>query len=189
MSLAFAAAQAVPVSSYSLLSNAASLSNMAAPARVFWSLPCASEQDENAVIRRAIALVEQRCFQHGPILNSPPIVREFLQLKLATEKNEVFAVVFLDAQLRVITYEPMFYGTVTQTSVYPRVVAQKALELNACHVILAHNHPSGETTPSRADELLTQTLKTTLNLIDVSVLDHIIVGRGHPYSFAETGLL
>ena len=144
-------------------------------------------EDEDAIIHRAIALTEQRCFRRGPVLNSPQIVRDFLRLKLAAEPNEVFAVLFLDAQQRVLAYEPLFFGTATQTSVYPRVVLQRALELNASNVILAHNHPSGVTEPSRADELLTQTLKSTLHLADVTVLDHFIVGEGQPLSFAERG--
>ncbi len=186
MSHAIAAAEAVlvPTSIVQSLTAAA-----AAAVKLLSCMPSSSLEDEDAIIRRAIALIEQRCFTRGPVLNSPQVVRDFLRLKLAAEPNEVFAVLFLDAQQKVLAYEPLFYGTATQTSVYPRVVLQRALELNACNVILAHNHPSGSTEPSRADELLTQTLKTTLHLADVTVLDHFIVGTGQPLSFAERGLL
>ena len=104
-------------------------------------------------------------------------------------KNEVFSVLFLDSKLRLIVMEQLFTGTLTQTAVYPREVARRALELGASGVILAHNHPSGVAEPSRADELLTGTLKSALALIDVRVLDHLVVGSGDVISFAERGLL
>ena len=104
-------------------------------------------------------------------------------------EHEVFAVLFLDAQSRLLRLEEMFRGTLTQTSVYPREVVKRALELGAASVILAHNHPSGAAEPSRADEFLTQTLKNALALVDVRVLDHLVVGRGAVVSFAERGLL
>ena len=96
---------------------------------------------------------------------------------------------FLDAQSKMIDFDVMFRGTLTQTSVYPREVVKAALTKNAAAVILTHNHPSGSTEPSRADEFLTQTLKQALALIDVRVLDHIVVGAGGATSFAERGLL
>lgn len=160
----------------------------AATTQLLSCIPSSSSEEEDAIVQRALALIEAR-FKRGPVLNSPQVVRDFLRLQLAAEPNEVFAVLFLDAQQQVLAYEPLFYGTATQTSVYPRVVLQRALELNASGVILAHNHPSGVTEPSRADELLTQTLKSTLNLAEVRVLDHFIVGAGQPLSFAERGLL
>jgi DNA repair protein RadC len=103
--------------------------------------------------------------------------------------QEVFAVLFLDGQHRLLKLEEMFRGTLTQTSVYPREIVRRALELNAGAVILAHNHPSGVAEPSRADETLTQTLKSALQLVDVRVLDHLVVGQGTVISFAERGLL
>jgi DNA repair protein RadC len=96
---------------------------------------------------------------------------------------------FLDGQHRLIQYEVMFTGTLTQTSVYPREVVRRALLLNAAAVVLAHNHPSGVAEPSRADEYLTQSLASALKLVDVRVLDHIVVGRGQTVSLAERGLL
>ena len=96
---------------------------------------------------------------------------------------------FLDAQHRLLQFDEMFRGTLTQTSVYPREVVRRALALNAAAVILAHNHPSGVAEPSRADEFLTQSLKSALQLVDVRVLDHMVVGRTQVVSFAERGLL
>ena len=123
------------------------------------------------------------------MLSSPQAVRDFLRIKLGTLEHEVFAVIHLDAQHRVIEYVEMFRGTVTQTSVYPREVVKEALAMNAAAVILAHNHPSGSVEPSRADEFLTQTLKTALALVDVRVLDHLVVAGADVVSFAERGLL
>ena len=123
------------------------------------------------------------------VLAAPDDVKDYLRLTLAPKDHEVFAVVFLDAQNRVIETEEMFRGTLTQTSVYPREVVKAALTHNAASVILAHNHPSGGTTPSRADEMLTQTLKTALALVDVRVLDHLIVTTGEVLSMAERGLM
>ena len=100
-----------------------------------------------------------------------------------------FVVLFLDTQNRVIASEEMFRGSLTQTSVYPREVVKRALALNAASVILAHNHPSGSAEPSRADEFLTQTLKTALALVDVRVLDHLVVAGADVCSFAERGLV
>ena len=96
---------------------------------------------------------------------------------------------FLDAQHRLLVLEPLFHGTLTQTSVHPREIARRALALNAAAVVLAHNHPSGVAEPSRADELLTASVRQTLQLVDVRVLDHVVVGRAGCVSFAERGLL
>lgn len=125
----------------------------------------------------------------APVFDSPQRVKDFLGLQLGERPQEVFAVLFLDVQHRLIRLEELFQGTLTQTSVYPREVARRALMLNAASVVLAHNHPSGVAEPSRADEFLTQSLKTALALIDVRVLDHLIVGRGQVVSLAERGLM
>ncbi len=124
-----------------------------------------------------------------PVFDSPARVKDYASLQLGGRPHEVFAVMFLDAQSRLIRLEEMFRGTLTQTSVYPREVVKRALELGAAAVILAHNHPSGAAEPSRADEFLTQTLKSALALVDVRVLDHLVVGHGAVISFAERGLL
>jgi DNA repair protein RadC len=123
------------------------------------------------------------------VFGSPGAVKQYLQLHLAHRPHEVFAVLFLDAQNRLVVLEELFRGTLTQTSVYPREVVRRALQLEAAAVVLAHNHPSGTVQPSRADEALTQTLKSALALIDVRVLDHVIVAPGDALSMAEKGLL
>ena len=125
----------------------------------------------------------------GVTLSSPQAVKDYLRLEIGLLEHEVFTVVFLDAQHRVIELRQMFRGTVTQTSVYPREVVKEALQLNAAAVILAHNHPSGVPEPSRADEILTQTLKSALLLVDVRVLDHLVVTSNAVVSFAERGLI
>lgn len=122
-------------------------------------------------------------------LTSPASVRDYLRMTLAGRDYEVFMVLFLDAQHRVIESEEMFRGTLTQTSVYPREVVKRSLANNAAAVIFAHNHPSGVAQPSHADELLTRSLKEALALVDVKVLDHFIVAGGSVMSFAERGLL
>ncbi|WP_372528442.1 RadC family protein [Piscinibacter sp.] len=124
-----------------------------------------------------------------PVFDAPQRVRDYLRMQLAHLGHEVFAVLFLDAQHHLIKLEEMFRGTLTQTSVYPREVVKRALELRSGAVILAHNHPSGVAEPSRADEFLTQTLKSALQLVDVRVLDHLVIGQGDVVSFAERGLL
>ena len=124
-----------------------------------------------------------------PVFDSPGRVKEHLRMHLAHLPHEVFAVLFLDTQHRLICLDEMFRGTLTQTSVYPREVVRRALDLHAAAVVLAHNHPSGVTEPSQADESLTAALKAALALIDVRVLDHLVVGRHDVVSFAERGLL
>ncbi|HEX5310204.1 RadC family protein [Aquabacterium sp.] len=141
----------------------------------------------------AVMELARRSLQHGlqsqPVFGNPQGVKDFLQMQLGHRPHEVFGVLYLDAQHRLIAFEELFRGTLTQTSVYPREVVKQALAHNAGAVILTHNHPSGVLEPSRADELLTQTLKSSLQLVDVRVLDHIVVGRSACLSFAERGLL
>jgi DNA repair protein RadC len=122
-------------------------------------------------------------------LSSPRAVRDYLRLVLAGREQEVFVVLLLDAQHRVIASEELFRGTLTQTSVYPREVVKCALKRNAAAVIFAHNHPSGVAEPSHADEILTRSLKSALALVDIQVLDHFIVAGTRTMSFAERGLL
>ena len=123
------------------------------------------------------------------VFDSPESVGQYLQLHLGGRPHEVFAVLFLDAQHRLIALEELFRGTLTQTSVYPREVVVRALHHHAAAVVLAHNHPSGDVTPSRADEMLTRTLQGALALVDVRVLDHVVVGAGGTLSMAQKGLL
>ena len=135
--------------------------------------------------RRALAeeLTERSLF------DSPKAVRDYLRLQIGAREHEVFAVLFVDAQNRLICMEEMFRGTLTQTSVYPREVVVRALHHHAASVVLAHNHPSGTPEPSLADDSLTQTLKTALALVDVRILDHIIVTRSQTVSMAERGMV
>lgn len=135
--------------------------------------------------RRALA----QQLQQRPVLETPAAVRDCLQLHLASRAHEVFAVLFLDARHRLIALEELFRGTLTQSSVYPREVALRALHHHAAAVILAHNHPSGSVTPSAADQALTRELTAALALLDVRVLDHWIVAPGAALSMAEQGLL
>jgi DNA repair protein RadC len=135
--------------------------------------------------RRALA----EKMKNGDAMSSPQSVRDYLRLTLQGKKHEIFVGIFLDAQNRTIAAEELFKGTLTQTSVYPREVVKRALHHNAAAIIFAHNHPSGVAEPSRADEILTQSLKQALALVDVNVLDHFIVGAGSAMSFAERGLI
>ena len=135
--------------------------------------------------RRAMA----QQLQERTVFADPETIKHYLKLHLAARGHEVFAVLFLDAQHRLLAMEEMFRGTLSQTSVYPREVALRALHHQASAVVLAHNHPSGSTAPSRADEALTQTLKAALALVDVRVLDHVIVAPGQALSMAEKGMI
>jgi DNA repair protein RadC len=137
------------------------------------------------ISRRALA----QEFTQRPVYDNPSSVKKYLQLQLGRRGHEVFAVMFLDAQRQLIRWEEMFRGSLAHTSVYPREVVKRALELNAHSVILAHNHPSGSPEPSAADEHLTTVLKNALQLVDVEVADHLVVGQSAVFSFAENGLL
>lgn len=125
----------------------------------------------------------------GPVMSSPEVLRDWLRLYCAKLEHEVFLVLYLNAQLQLIETVELFRGTLTQTSVYPRELVKGAITRNAACIVVAHNHPSGHTEPSRADEHLTQTLKNALNLVDVRVIDHIIVAGNQVMSFAERGLM
>ncbi|XAH24855.1 DNA repair protein RadC [Xylophilus sp. GW821-FHT01B05] len=135
--------------------------------------------------RRALA---QR-LRERQVFDNPDAVGDYLQLHFAPRAYEVFAVLFLDSQHRLVAMEEMFRGTLTQTSVYPREVVVRALQHQAAAVVLAHNHPSGQVQPSRADQALTQTLKAALALVDVRVLDHVIVAPGQALSMAQKGMV
>jgi DNA repair protein RadC len=141
-----------------------------------------------AVLEMARRALREK-LDRGFALSSPQAVRDYLRLKLQDRPHEVFGVVFLDAQNRVLAVEELFRGTLTQTSVYPREVVKRALAHNAAAAIFAHNHPSGIAEPSRSDEALTIALRQALALVDVKVLDHFVIGGGTAMSFAERGLL
>ena len=141
-------------------------------------------------VARELLLRDLREQMHrGPVMTSPQILRDWLRLYCAGLEHEVFLVLYLDANHRLIEPQELFRGTLTQTSVYPRELVKGALARNAAALAVAHNHPSGQAEPSRADEFLTQSLKSALSLVDVRVLDHFVVAGDLATSFAERGLL
>jgi DNA repair protein RadC len=145
-----------------------------------------------ALLQAALELARRHALeelQQGAVLSSPARTRQFLQYHLRDPSREVFCCLFLDAQHALIRCENLFFGTLDGAAVYPRVVLQRALALESAAVIFAHNHPSGVAEPSAADRRITERLQSALALVDIRVLDHIIVGRGRSYSFAEDGLL
>lgn len=146
-------------------------------------------QEQNRFIERALRCLENRFRYSSDRLNNSKDVASFLQLQLAEEKNEVFGAIFLNNQHCFLGFEKLFYGTINESTVYPRRVMQKALEHNAAAIIVAHNHPSGYCHPSQADEEMTQSLKKALSLFDIKLLDHIIVSHTNTFSFAENSLL
>lgn len=164
---------------------------LSAPAGTLQQLPgwgLASYTRLQAAIELSKRLLREEAQRPAP-MNSPLAARSYLCLALAGQAHEIFTVLFLDAQHRLIACEEMFRGTLTQTSVYPREVVKQALRHNCAAVILAHNHPSGVAEPSRADQALTHALQGALALVDVRVLDHIVVAGSQSVSFAERGLL
>lgn len=144
---------------------------------------------DRAVIDAALSVLGRHLRTPGAVFDSPVATRDFLRLHLAGWDRERFAVLFLDAQHRLIELEVLFEGTLTQTSVYPREVARRALHWNAAAVVLAHNHPSGLAEPSKADQFLTQALRQALALVDTRVLDHLVIGWPDVVSMAERGLV
>ena len=147
-----------------------------------------NEQERQSVIQLALTTLEER-HRPGQALGSPEDTRAFLRLRLGDRRNEMFGCLFLSSRHRVIEFCELFQGTIDGASVFPRVVVQKTLQLNAAAVILVHNHPSGISEPSPSDEIITQTLSKALALIDVRVLDHFVVAAGESVSFSERGLL
>ena len=144
--------------------------------------------DSTEVLERARALLAQRYRTGSPVLSSPALTRQFLQMHVGPRDYEVFGVLHLDNRHRLIEVEDLFRGSVANASVHPREVVKSALSHNAAAMVLFHNHPSGLSEPSQADELITRRLCETLALIDVRVLDHLIIAESI-YSFAEHGLL
>lgn len=144
---------------------------------------------EQATVQAAIAILDKHLRQPGVAANSPTAIKQLLRLSLETEEREVFFVLFMDSQLRLLSAEPLFYGTIDQAPVFPREVARRALMLNASAIVVAHNHPSGVAVPSEADKRITKHLRAALDLFDVRLLDHFVVGAGNMTSFAESGLM
>lgn len=143
----------------------------------------------NSIVQEALRILEEKARYNPYTVSSPEDTRSFLRLKLAHLEHEVFAVMFLDNRHQLIEYEELFRGTINGANVYPREVVKRALQLNAAALILAHNHPSGVTEPSQADEKITHRIKDACALVEIRVLDHIIVGLTESTSLAERGLI
>lgn len=144
---------------------------------------------ERNIVDQAKTILMHHLRKSGVRLESPEAVRRFLELELAGEENECFCVLFLDTRHRVLTFKRLFQGSISTASVYPRVIVQEALRCNAAAMICAHNHPSGDPEPSQADRSLTVKVRGALELIEVQLLDHFVIGHGSYASFAERGLL
>ncbi|MCD9007481.1 Mov34/MPN/PAD-1 family protein [Luteimonas sp. XNQY3] len=156
--------------------------------------PCSHEtslstEQADAIIAQALALLEQRIFATGPKISGLKAVADYLRLQLIHEPSEVFAAVFLTTRHQVIAIETLFRGTIDSSEVHPRVVVQRAMAHNAAAVIVAHQHPSGHAQPSAADLILTKDLRCALQMLDVRLLDHFVIGKGTPFSLAKRGLL
>jgi DNA repair protein RadC len=147
-----------------------------------------NRMEKETVVKLALSVLADR-HRSGRALGSPEQTRAFLRLKLVDRKHEVFGALFLDNRHRVLEVVEMFQGTIDGASVHPRVVVQRALEVNAAAIVFFHNHPSGVAEPSHADEAITRRLREALALVDVRVLDHFVVAAGESVSFAERGLL
>ncbi|MDH2434798.1 DNA repair protein RadC [Pokkaliibacter sp. MBI-7] len=144
--------------------------------------------EERAIIDQAKAILMGALREPGTAIHEPDAARDYLRLQLAAREREVFAVLFLDTRHRVISYDELFFGSLGETRVYPREVIKLALQRNAAAVIFAHNHPSGDASPSDADIAITRRLKEALALVDICVLDHMVIGRESVTSMAELEL-
>lgn len=142
-----------------------------------------------STLRRALNILERQLREPGAAFTYASATRDWLRLQLAKEEREVFMVLFLDNQNRLIAHEILFTGTISHTEVHPREVVKAALIHNAAAVIVAHNHPSGLAEPSQADRNLTERLKQALDLVDIRLPDHLVVGGMEITSFAERGWL
>jgi len=151
--------------------------------------PAALNQVEIETLIELVQRLLAERHRAGSALESPEQTRTFLRLKLMDRKHEVFGALFLDNRHRIIEVAEMFQGTIDGASVYPRVVVQRALEVNAAAIVFFHNHPSGVAEPSHADTAITRRLREALALVDIRVLDHFVVTAGESVSFAERGLL
>ncbi|MCS6162429.1 RadC family protein [Shewanella baltica] len=144
--------------------------------------------EEQRILAQAAEIIRSKLI-YTPALTNPDLVREFLQNQLAAREHEVFAMLLLDSQHRLIQFVELFRGTLDAASVYPREVVKEVMQYNAAAVILAHNHPSGISEPSQADRRITERLSKALATVDVAVLDHFVVGHDSVTSFAERGWL
>ena len=149
------------------------------------------DPDESEILRQALAILDRRSSRPDWFISNPVDASTYIRLKLSEDPDrEHFLAVYLDNRHGVIAAEVLFHGTVDGAAVHPRVVLQRALQHNACAVVLAHNHPSGDPEPSQADQRITDRIREILAHVDVRVLDHLVVGDGEGvYSFAEHGRL
>ena len=149
------------------------------------ALPASAQQ----TIREALTLLTCQLREPGASFTSSSSVRDWLRLQLATLEREEFVVLFLDNQHRLIAHETLFTGTINHTQVHPREVVKAALKHNAAAILVAHCHPSGHAEPSNADRRITERLRQALDLVDIRLLDHLVVGGMEIVSFAERGWL
>lgn len=156
-------------------------------------LACNGVGQRRLALLRALPEIARRYFEEslscGEAIRSPADTEGFLKAKIQHLEHEVFCCLYLDNRHRVLRFDELFRGTIDGTSVYPREVVKEALTVNAAAVILAHNHPSGVAEPSQADERITQRLKSALELVDIRLLDHLIIGAGAATSLANRGML
>lgn len=145
--------------------------------------------NEQKIVARAIRILDKEIKSREVVFTEPQLVKDYLRLQLQESKRELFLILYLDSQHRLIASDVPFMGTIDAAPVYPRIVVQSALAHNAAAVILSHNHPSGVAEPSRADRAITDRLQQALTLVDIRLLDHIVVGAGAMVSFAERGYL
>lgn len=145
------------------------------------------QANELKIIQQALSILDNHLKTKGQALQHPTEVRSYLRLELEQEQSEVFAVLYLDTRHRVLEFVRMGVGTIDQMAVYPREVVKAGLALNAAAAIICHNHPSGDSTPSLSDRQLTKRLQETLELVDIRLLDHFVVGHGEMTSFVEMG--
>lgn len=150
---------------------------------------CELAPPDQQTIRTALTLLECQLREPGAAFTSSSSVRDWLRLQLATLDREVFTVLWLDNQHRLIAHDTLFLGTINSITVHPREVVKSGLKNNAAAALLAHNHPSGEAEPSQADRLITERLKQALKLVDIRLLDHMVIGGMDIVSFAERGWL
>lgn len=141
---------------------------------------------DDAVVAQALSILDKR-IRRGPVFTDPTTVGRYLKLQLQGHEREHFAAMFLNAKHHLLAYEVLFTGTLDGSEVHPREVVKQALRHNASAVIVAHNHPSGDPTPSAADRSMTVRLRDALRMVDVCLLDHFVIGVGDPYSMASNG--
>lgn len=145
--------------------------------------------DERQIVATAIEILDRQLREPGVKLTGSKEVKQYLRLRLETDEREVFAVLFLDSKNTLIGFEKLFLGTINSVEVHPRIIAQRALHLNAAAIILAHNHPSGDPLLSRSDYQITKDIQKVMRLLNIVVLDHVVIGSQAIFSMAEKGLI